>query len=93
MYPTLVEPTIRNIMNMQLNQCNKNKFDKNTLLFNILSGCIIIGIISSILYVKYKGKQDIISMTEKENKKRDYILSKLRFYQKIKSKEFTNIPI
>lgn len=93
MYPLLVEPTIRNIMNNQLNQCNQNKFSKNTFILNLVGGGIVISIIGIILYVKYKGKQDVYSMKQKENKKRDYILSKLQFFQKMKTKEFTNMPI
>ena len=46
-----------------------------------------------ILYIKYKGKQDITTTIKKENKKRDYILSKLQFYQKQQTKQFTNMPI
>ena len=91
MWPQLVEPNIVNIMKHQLNECNKQKLMKNTFTFNLIAAGIIIFIICVILYIKYKGKQDVRSMNEKENKKRDYILSKLQFYQKIKTKEFTNM--
>jgi hypothetical protein len=91
MWPQLVEPNIMNVMKHQLNECNKQKLIKNTITFNLIGGAIIIAIISIILYIKYKGKQDIQSMNEKERIKRDYILSKLQFYQKIKTKEFTNM--
>ena len=91
MWPQLVEPNIVNIMKYQLNECNKQKLMKNTFTFNLIAAGIIIFIICVILYIKYKGKQDVRSMNEKENKKRDYILSKLQFYQKIKTKEFTNM--
>jgi len=91
MWPQLVEPNIINVMKYQLNECNKQKLIKNTITFNLIGGAIIICIICIILYIKYKGKQDIRTMNEKENKKRDYVLSKLQFYQKIKTKEFTNM--
>jgi hypothetical protein len=91
MWPQLVEPSIMNVMKHQLNECNKQKIIKNTITFNLIGGAIIIGIICIILYIKYKGKQDTRSMNEKEQKKRDFILSKLQFYQKIKTKEFTNM--
>jgi hypothetical protein len=91
MWPQLVEPTIINVMKHQLNECNKQRLMKNTIKFNLIGGAIIIFIICVILYIKYKGKQDVRTMNEKENKKRDYILSKLQFYQKIKTKEFTNM--
>lgn len=91
MWPQLVEPNIINIMKQQLNECNKQRLIKNTITFNLIGGSVIICIICIILYIKYKGKQDIRTMNEKENKRRDYILSKLQFYQKIKTKEFTNM--
>ena len=91
MWPQLVEPNIVNIMKHQLNECNKQKLIRNTIKFNLIAGAIIIFIICVILYIKYKGKQDTRTMNERENKKRDYILSKLQFYQKIKTKEFTNM--
>lgn len=91
MWPQLVEPNIINIMKYQLNECNKQKLLNNTFTFNLIGGIVIICIICIILYIKYKGKQDVRTMNEKENKKRDYILSKLQFYQKIKTKEFTNM--
>lgn len=92
MYPILVEPAIRNIMKQQLSQCNDSRFSKNTLIFNLVTGAIIVSVISIILYTKYKGKQDIRKTLEKEQKKKEYILSKLHFYQKMKTREFTNIP-
>jgi Na+/H+ antiporter NhaD/arsenite permease-like protein len=91
MWPQLVEPNIVNIMKYQLNECNKQKLIRNTIKFNVIAAAIIIFIICVILYIKYKGKQDTRTMNERENKKRDYILSKLQFYQKIKTKEFTNM--
>ncbi len=91
MWPQLVEPNIINIMKHQLNECNKQKLIKNTITFNLIGAAIIISIICIILYIKYQGKQDIRKMNERENRRRDYILSKLQFYQKIKTKEFTNM--
>ena len=93
MYPQLVEPNIVHVMNYQLIECNQKKVLKNTIIFNVSCGILIILIISIILYIKYKGKQDVNTAIKRENKKRDYILSKLQFYQKQQSKEFTNMPI
>ena len=86
MYPSLVEPTIKVIMKHQLDVCNKDRFEKNSVILNILIGMIIIAIISAILYVKYKGKQDIRLVKERERKKKEYILSKINNYQKMKNK-------
>jgi hypothetical protein len=86
MYPSLVEPTIKVIMKQQLDVCNKDKFQKNSIILNIVIGAVIICIISAILYVKYNGKQDIQLMKERERKKKEYILSKINNYQKMKNK-------
>ena len=86
MYPSLVEPTIMVIMKQQLHVCNKDKFQKNSIVLNLVIGGIIVFIISVILYVKYKGKQDIKTMKDRERKKKEYILSKINNYQKMKNK-------
>lgn len=86
MYPSLVEPTIKVIMKQQLNVCNKDKFQKNSLVLNLVIGFIILFVISVILYIKYKGKQDIKTIKERERKKKEYILSKINNYQKMKNK-------
>jgi hypothetical protein len=86
MYPSLVEPTIKVIMKQQLDVCNKDKFQKNSIILNIVIGAVILFIISVILYVKYNGKQDIKQMKERERKKKEYILSKINNYQKMKNK-------
>ena len=86
MYPSLVEPTIKVIMKQQLDVCNKDKFQKNSIVLNIVIGIVIMCIISVILYIKYKGKQDIRTVKERERKKKEYILSKINNYQKMKNK-------
>jgi hypothetical protein len=86
MYPSLVEPTIKVIMKQQLDVCNKDKFQKNSIILNLVIGGIIVCIISVILYVKYKGKQDIKTIKDRERKKKEYILSKISNYQKMKNK-------
>ena len=93
MIPILVEPTIKDIMNQQLNNCKNDKFLKNSNIMNIMLFGLIVGIISFILFIKYKGKQNIIEQKVKENKKKHYILSKLQTFQKLKAKEYTNIPM
>jgi len=93
MHPHLVEKNIMFVMKDQLVECNKKKFYKNSITFNSILFILLISVISIILYIKYNGKQNKKKMLEKENKKKDYILSKLQFYQKMKTKEYTNMPI
>ncbi len=93
MYPTLVEPTIKYILQSELKTSREIKFDRNSFFFNTICCIIIISIIAFILWLQYNGKKDIVKVIERENKKRDYILSKIQMYQKIKSSEYTNIPM
>jgi hypothetical protein len=86
MYPSLVEPTIKVIMKQQLDICNQDKYNRNSILLNLASGAILVSIIAIILYINYKGKQDIKTIKDKERKKKEYILSKISYYQKMKSK-------
>jgi hypothetical protein len=93
MNPLLVEPTIKSIMNLQLNNCKKDKFSKNSIILNgflFLMFSVIIGVI---LFIQYKGKQNIEEQINRDNKKRNYILSKLQVLQKMKESQITNIPI
>ena len=91
--PVLVETTIKSIMNSQLSNCKKDKFIQNSIFLNVSLFLLLSGIISFILFIQYKGKQNIVDRIQRENKKRNYILSKLNVFQKMKEKEFTNIPI
>ena len=93
MNPTLVEPTIKSIMNSQLNNCKKDKFLRNSMILNIFLFFVVSSVISCILFIQYKGKQNVEDRINKDNKKRNYILSKLQVLQKMKESQFTNIPI
>ena len=93
MNPVLVEPTIKSIMNSQLNNCKKDKFLRNSTILNIFLFFVFCSIISVILFVQYKGHQNIEDRINRDNKKRNYILSKLQVLQKMKESQYTNIPI
>jgi hypothetical protein len=93
MNPLLVEPTIKSIMNLQLNNCKKDKFSKNSIILNGFLFLIFFIIICVILFIQYKGKQNIEEQINRDNKKRNYILSKLQVLQKMKESQITNIPI
>jgi phosphotransferase system glucose/maltose/N-acetylglucosamine-specific IIC component len=90
--PVLVEPTIKMVLNSELRMSNEYKFEQNSLLLNIGLFIAFIVFFSFVLWYCYKGKQDPFLNQEKEKKKREYILSKLQHYQKMKQEAFTNIP-
>ena len=91
--PLLVEPNIKIIMNSQLNNCKQDKFIKNSIILNVFLFFVFSTIVSVILFIQYKGKQNIEERISKDNKKRNFILSKLQVLQKMKESQFTNIPI
>jgi preprotein translocase subunit SecG len=91
--PTLVEPSIKIIMNSQLNNCKKDKFLRNSTILNVFLFFLFCFMISAILFIQYKGHQNIEDRINKDNKKRNYILSKLQVLQKMKESQYTNIPI
>ncbi len=93
MYPSLVEPTIKYILQSELKTSRDLKFNRNSFFYNIICFVAIISVIGFILWLQYNGKKDVVKMIERENKKRDYILSKIQMYQKIKTSEYTNIPM
>ncbi len=93
MYPSLVEPTIKYILQSELKTSNENRFNKNSLIYNIICFVALFSTISFILWIQYKGKHDVKEQILRENRKRDYILSKIQLYQKIKTREYTNIPM
>jgi hypothetical protein len=93
MYPSLVEPTIKYILQSELKTSRDMKFNKNTFMFNLLCFIALFSTIGFILWIQYKGKQDIVQIMERERKKKEYIMSKIQLYQKIKTREYTNIPL
>jgi large-conductance mechanosensitive channel len=85
--PTLIEPGVRYFLNETLKECYKFKEKYNNIIFNI---CLLIGfiiILLVILIVKYKGKLTPEEKEEKEQAKKQYILSKISNYQQAKLKE------
>ena len=93
MNPILVESTIKNIMISQLNNCKKDKFLRNSMILNIFLFSMFCIVIGAILFIQYKGKNNIEDRINRDNKKRKYILSKLQVLQKMKESQITNIPI
>ncbi|ADX05838.1 hypothetical protein 162322328 [Organic Lake phycodnavirus 1] len=70
MNPSLVEPSIKYILNGQLGIIKENSEKNKNLMFNIGLFVSLVSIIFIILRLKYKGKQNIQEQIIKENKKR-----------------------
>ena len=79
--PILIEPGVKYFLNETLKQCREFKEIYYNMIFNIslfIGFFILLGIV---LIIKYKGKITLEEKTEKEQQKKQYILSKIRNYQ------------
>ena len=92
MNPTLVEPSIKYILNSELKSSRYNKFIENSFMFNLILFVLFIVFFLFLGWLLYKGKQDPKIIKERERKKKEYIMSKLHTYQKMKQEVYTNIP-
>ena len=94
--PILIEPGVKYFLNETLKQCHKIKDQYHNMLFNIGMLVIFFMVLAIILIYKYKGKLTPEEIEEKENIKKQYILSKIKNYQddKIKSLQelITGLP-
>ena len=92
MKPSLVEPSIKYILNSELKTSRYHKFLENSFLFNLTLFILFCLLFMFICWLFYKGNQDPNVKKERERKKKEYIMSKLHTYQKMKQEVYTNIP-
>ena len=94
--PILIEPGVKYFINETLKQCRIFKEKYNNTLFNIAIFGVFIFILRTILVSKYKGKLTPAEKEQREQEKKQYILSKIKNYQqeKIKSQQelITGLP-
>ena len=93
MKPSLVEPSIKYILNSELKTSRYHKFLENSFLFNLTLFILFCLLFVFISWLFYKGNQDPNVKKERERKKKEYIMSKLHTYQKMKQEVYTNIPM
>ena len=92
MYPSLVEPTIYSVLQYELKNSRQTKFQRDSYYVNLIGFVFLSTLIGLFLWIHYKGKQDVSARILRERKKKEYILSKLNYYQRIKEQEYTGIP-
>ena len=80
--PKLVSSNLKKYIGNKLQECNYKKIKNNNLYFNIFFLAIFILILSSILFFKFKGFKDKNSIYKKHIRDKEYIMSKLIFYNK-----------
>ena len=61
MYPMLVEPNIKNVINSELRTCKQEKFYRNSNYLNIGGFLFIASLVSFTLWLKYQGQGKITS--------------------------------
>lgn len=82
--PMLTEPGVKYFINETLKQCHHFKEEYQNTLFNIGLLFIFIIILGILLLYKYKGKLTPEEIEQKENTKKQYILSKIKNFQDAK---------
>jgi len=82
----LVEPGVKYFLSETLKQCRNFRNKYNNTLFNIGMLILFMGILGTILLIKYKGKLTPSEKERKNREKQQYILSKIKNYQDAKQK-------
>lgn len=80
--PKLVSVNLKKYIGNKLQECNYKKIKNNNLYFNIFFFIIFILILGSILIFKFKGFKNKNSSYKKQIRDKEYIMSKLIFYNK-----------
>ena len=98
--PSLVGGGVKYFMGNALKECNKFKMYNYNLLYNIGMFFLFIIVIGGILFYKYKGNITKEERYNKNIKDKQYIMSKLVYFnkqnlenqQRIKNNMITNLP-
>jgi hypothetical protein len=80
--PKLIANNVKNFLFNNLKQCNTNKFIQNSSIYNILLFIVFFTIFTIILISKYKGFKSPQEIYEKNIKDKNYIMSKLVYYNR-----------
>jgi len=98
--PKLVDNSVKLFFKEVLKGCNKYKQKNYNTYYNIMMFLAFSLILSILLYTRYKGANNNKSYYEKSLKDKEYIMSKLVYYnrqnldeqQKIRNNMITNLP-
>ena len=98
--PTLIEPGVKYFFKGILKECNNYKQNNYNLIYNISLFILFFSILWIILFYRYKGNINSEQRYVKNLKDKQYIMSKLVYYnraniennQRIKNNMITNLP-
>jgi hypothetical protein len=98
--PKLVDNGVKYFFKEVLKGCHNYKQNNYNTFFNVSMFLLFVIVLASILYMRYKGNSTSKEYYEKSMKDKDYIMSKLIYYnrqnidnqQKIRNNMITNLP-
>lgn len=98
--PKLVETNVKIFFKHILKECNNYKMQNYNLYYNISIFIIFIVVLGITLYSRYKGNMSKEELYIKKQKEKEYIMSKLVYYnraniqnnQRIRNNLITNLP-
>ena len=76
--PSLVSNDTKFFLSETLKQCHKIKENYYSYIYNVCAFIFLILLFGTILIVKYRGKPTEQEKNEKNNKQKEYILSKIK---------------
>ena len=98
--PKLIAPNVNFFFKNILKNCNKIKNNNYNFFFNVGLFIIFLFILVTIFFFKYKGNKNSIEKYQKNIRDKEYIMTKLVYYnktniennQRIKNNMITNLP-
>ena len=94
--PNLIEPGVKYFLKNTLNECSKFKEKHISFLVNLCLTICFILLVGIILYCKYKGHITPEEIRAKQNKEKEYIMTKLiqlsDYKKKTSQNMITNLP-
>ena len=98
--PKLIEPGVKYFFKGILKECNNYKQKNYNLLYNIFLFILFFSILGIILFYRYKGNKTYQEKYQKNLQDKQYIMSKLVYYnrvnlenqQRIQNNMITNLP-
>ena len=76
--PVLTEPGIKYFLGRTLKDCRLVQFKRYTTFFNIGMTALLIFIFGGFLYYRYKGKLTPLEMAQKNQRKKEYLFTKMQ---------------
>ena len=90
--PRLIETSVGNYMHDSLNMCHSNRVRIYSIALNAGVLILFIAIVCLTLYYCYRKKPTPYEMQQKMMRDQEYVLSKIKFYQK-EQKNLMTSPI